>query len=58
MCMSVPMGVSVRVGVSVRMVMLVVMPVVEMIFMFHQVRIPLMLECLHAPQRREKNTRP
>ena len=35
----------------VRMIMLVV--VVVMLFMFHRVRIPSMLECLHAPQRRE-----
>jgi hypothetical protein len=45
MRVSVPMGVSM--GVS--MIMIVAMRVVVMIFMFHQVRIPLVLECLHAP---------
>jgi len=41
--------------VSVPMIMLVpmlvsmIMLVVVMLFMFHQVRIPLVLECLHAP---------
>jgi len=38
-----------------RMIMVVM---VVMFFMFHRVRIPSMLECLHAPQRREKNARP
>ena len=50
------MGVFMRVAgrltmAGVLMIMLVVMLV--MLFMFHQVRIPSMLECLHAPQRRE-----
>jgi hypothetical protein len=37
--------------VCMRVIMLVV--VVVMLFVFHRVRIPSMLECLHAPQRRE-----
>ena len=32
--------------------------VVVVLFMFHPVRIPSVLECLHAPQRWEKNARP
>ena len=41
------------------MVMRVIMVVmVVMLFMFHRVQIPSMLECLHAPQRWEKNARP
>ena len=60
------MRVPVRMGVSMRMPgrsglagmlmimrMIVVVVVVVMLFMFHRVRIPSMLKCLHAPQRRE-----
>ena len=58
------MRVPVRMGVFMRvarrltmagmlMIMRMIMLVVVMLFMFHQVRIPSMLECLHAPQRRE-----
>jgi hypothetical protein len=43
---------------GVSMIVVVVVVVVVMLFVFHRVRIPSMLECLHAPQRREKNTRP
>jgi hypothetical protein len=65
----VPMGVSMRLLVSMDvsgrvglggmlMIMRMIMVATVMLFMFHRVRIPSMLECLHAPQRREKNTRP
>ena len=35
------------------MVMVMVMVMTVVLFMFHRVRIPSMLKCLHAPQRRE-----
>jgi hypothetical protein len=59
--MPVLMRVPVRVLMGMRVLTLVpvmCMIVLVMLFMFHQVRIPSMLECLHAPQRREKNARP
>ena len=59
--MIVPMRVLLRMPVLLAvatMVMVVRMIMVVMFFMFHRVRIPSMLECLHAPQRREKNARP
>ena len=60
------MRVPVRMGVSMRarlasvlmimrtiVVVIMVMLMVVMFFMFHRVRVPSMLKCLHAPQRRE-----
>ena len=58
------MRVPVRMGVAMRMpgrsglagmlmIMRMIVVVVVMLFMFHRVRIPSMLKCLHAPQRRE-----
>ena len=58
------MGVSMRIPrrarlASVLMIMrtivvvIMVMLMVVMFFMFHRVRVPSMLKCLHAPQRRE-----
>jgi hypothetical protein len=52
--MHVLLGVATLVTVM-RMIMVVM---VLMFFVFHRVRIPSMLECLHAPQRGEKNARP
>jgi hypothetical protein len=52
------MPVLVSVVAMVRMIMRMALLVVVMFFVFHRVRIPSMLECLHAPQRGEKKARP
>jgi len=62
------MAVSMIIAVLVRMMMRVIMIALVMrvimivsrviVFMFHRVQIPSMLECLHAPQRGEKNACP
>jgi hypothetical protein len=45
--------------IMIALVMRVIMIASRVIaLMFHQVRIPLMLECLHAPQARKKNACP
>jgi hypothetical protein len=44
--------------VVMRVTMIMLVAVLVVVLMFHRVHIPSMLECLHAPQPREKNARP
>jgi hypothetical protein len=44
--------------IVMRVSMIVFVAVLVVVFLFHRVHVPLMLECLHAPQPREKNARP
>ena len=57
MIMVVLMAVLMRL-VVMRVTMIMFVTVLVVVLMFHRVQIPLMLECLHAPQPREKNARP